>query len=144
MTTYLSSNFTIDEFTHSQEAARAGIANDPTPEVLEQLYRTAYELELVRKALGDKPILISSGYRCLDLNRSIGSKDTSQHVLGQAVDFTCPQFGTPREIVAHLSTCGIDYDQLICEYSRWVHISFSDHNRRQALTIDSMGTRPFA
>ena len=141
---YLSSNFTIEEFTHSQEAARAGIANDPPPEVVEQLYRTAYAMELVRKALGDRPILISSGYRCLDLNRILGSKDTSQHVRGEAVDFTCPTFGTPREIVDRIIRSGIDYDQVIVEFGRWVHVSFSDHNRRQALIIDSTGTRAYA
>lgn len=34
----------------------------------------------------DEPITPSSGARCLAYNRKIGSKDTSQHVLGRAVD----------------------------------------------------------
>lgn len=33
-------------------------------------------------------IRISSGCRCLGYNRGIGSKDTSQHVLGRAIDFS--------------------------------------------------------
>lgn len=141
---YLSTHFTIEEMVHSQEAARAGIANDPPPEVVEQLYRTAYEMELVRLELDSKPILISSGYRCIDLNRILGSKDTSQHVHGQAIDFTCPTFGSPRDIVIQLRDSNLDFDQLIWEFSRWVHISFSDHNRREILTIDSMGARAFS
>lgn len=141
---YLSTNFTLDEFTNSQQAVRANIDNSPTAEILEQLYRTAYDMELVRKELGEKPILISSAYRCIELNRLVGSKDTSQHVRGQAVDFTCPAFGTPKEIVERLLGSALDFDQLIWEFGRWVHISFSDHNRRQALTIDHEGTRAFA
>lgn len=31
-------------------------------------------------------VVIHSGFRCLTYNRSIGSKDTSQHVKGTAVD----------------------------------------------------------
>lgn len=144
MTVYMSSHLTKEELIMSNEAVRRGIDNDPPPEVIEQLYRTAYELELVRKELGDKPLLISSGYRCLELNRLLGSKDTSQHVRGQAVDFTCPTFGTPREVVEQIVGSALDYDQCILEFGRWIHISFSDHNRRQALVIDKTGARAFA
>ena len=141
---YISTNFTIEEFTHSQEAVRSAISNDPPPDVVKRLYTTAYKLEEVRKLLGDKPILISSGYRCIDLNRLLGSKDTSQHVRGEAVDFIAPTFGTPREIVEKIKDSNIDYDQLILEFGRWVHCSFSDRNRKQALIIDQTGTRAFA
>ena len=140
---YLSSNFTLEEFTISQEAARSDLTNDPPPDILEQLYRTAYALEEVRMELHDKPVLISSGYRCLDLSRILGSEDTSQHILGQAVDFICPEFGSPREIVERLMVSALSFDILALERGRWVHISFSDRNRREVFTIDSMGKRPF-
>lgn len=142
--TYLSSNFTLDELTHSQTAARAGIDNTPTPEVMENLYRTAYAMEIVRTLLGGKPILISSGYRCLALNKLVGSKPSSAHVFGHAVDFTCPTFGTPHDIVAALlKSETLVFDQLIVEFGRWVHASFDPRNRRQALVIDKDGTRGF-
>lgn len=35
---------------------------------------------------GGKSIRINSGCRCLEYNRSIGSKDTSQHVKAKAAD----------------------------------------------------------
>jgi uncharacterized protein YcbK (DUF882 family) len=44
-------------------------------------------LQALRKSFG-KSIIITSGYRCLEHNRSIGSSDTSQHPLGNAVDVT--------------------------------------------------------
>lgn len=141
---YLSTHFTLDELTHSQEAARSGIENTPDEATVDRLKATCYGLEEVRTLLGGKPILISSGYRCIDLNRLLGSKDTSQHVRGEAVDFTCPTFGTPAEIVRKIIASGIQYDQVIAEFGRWVHISFSDRNRKQALVIDASGTRSFA
>jgi hypothetical protein len=142
--TYISTHFTIDELTHSQEAARRGLDNDPPLHVLDALKNTAYQMELVRLELGEKPILISSGYRSPEVNAAVGGSKGSQHLLGQAVDFTCPTFGTPREIVQRLIDSAIQYDQVIEEFGKWVHISFSDRNRRQALIIDKTGTRAYA
>lgn len=144
MTTYLSTNFTLEEMTDSQTAARQGIDNQPDPASLERLKATAYGMELVRKELGNRPILISSGYRSAALNKAVGGAQGSQHLLGQAVDFTCPTFGTPAEIVRRLVDSDIQFDQVIVEFGRWVHISFSDRNRRHALVIDRNGTREFA
>lgn len=144
MTTYLSTNFTLEELTDSQTAARQGINNVPDSPTLERLKLTCYGLEEVRKELGDKPILISSGYRSAALNSAVGGQPGSQHLLGQAVDFTCPAFGTPQQIVERLKESAIQFDQVILEFNRWVHISFSDRNRRHALVIDKNGTREFA
>jgi len=42
-------------------------------------------LQLLRDKIA-RPIRVTSGYRCLRYNRQIRSKDTSQHILGQAAD----------------------------------------------------------
>lgn len=141
---YLSTNFTLDELTNSQTAARLNINNEPDEATLERLKATCYGLEEVRKLLGDKPILISSGYRSAALNRIVGGQPQSQHLLGQAVDFTCPTFGTVDDIVKAIKASDIQYDQVIREFDKWVHISFSDRNRKVALVIDTHGTREFA
>lgn len=144
MTTYLSTNFTLEEFTDSQTAARQGITNDPPIDVYSNLKSLAYAMEEVRTVLGNRPILVSSAYRCPELNRAVGGSKYSQHVLGEAVDFTCPSFGTPAQIVTALVESDIQFDQVILEFQRWCHISFSSRNRRQALVIDAAGTRSFA
>ena len=136
----LSAHFTLDEFTNSQTAARQGIDNTPSPDIVRTLQRTATGLELVRNLLG-APILISSGYRSPALNKAVGGAANSQHMTGEAVDFTCPGYGTPAQIVADISHSIIPFDQVIVEFGRWVHISFSDKNRRQSLVIDGNGTR---
>lgn len=139
----LSTHFTLGEFLRSETAARRGIDNRPPPEIIRALERTAVNLEDVRRLLG-VPLHISSGYRSLALNRAIGSNDTSAHVRGLAADFDAPEFGTPAEVCRVIQASDIQFDQLILEYRRWVHIGFALAGagvRRQVLTIDKFGTR---
>lgn len=139
----LSKNFSLAEFTVSQSASRLGIDNTPSALVLDNLKYLAENLELVRELLGT-PILISSGYRSPALNKAIKGSKTSQHVFGQAADFTSPRFGTPKDVVAKIKGSDLRYDQLILEFDSWVHISFSKaQSRKQALVIDNGGTRLF-
>ena len=147
--TYLSTNFTLDEFTNSQAAARLGIDNDPEPNVIANLKSLAYAMEEVRSVLGGRPILISSAYRSDALNTAVGGSKNSQHTLGEAVDFTCPTFGTPDQVVRALQASAVPYHQLIREFGRWVHISFKfgiplAQIKRQSLIIDSTGTRLYS
>jgi zinc D-Ala-D-Ala carboxypeptidase len=138
----LSTHFTLAEFTASQWAARAGIENEPGPVELENLKRLAMTMEMVRYALG-APILITSGYRCPEVNRHVGGSSTSMHVQGLAADFIAPGFGTPYQVAQKLlSVEAIKFDQLIHEYGRWVHLGLAvtgKEPRLQALSIFSPG-----
>lgn len=140
----LSEHFTLDEFTSSQTATRCGINNAPPAEYMPALKRTAQGMEMVREVLGDVPILVSSGYRSPELNMLVNGSHGSQHLLGEACDFTAPAFGSPEEIMRAIIKSEVPYDQLIYEFGRWVHVSFSLRNRRQKLVIDNAGTRPWS
>ena len=129
----LSEHFSLDEFTASETALRKGINNTAPPVITEKLRMLAATLEQVRSLLGNNSIRISSGYRCLALNRAIGSGDLSAHVLGYAVDFTCPGFGTPKEVANKIAESPIKFDQLIYE-GTWIHLSVDPRNRREVLT----------
>jgi uncharacterized protein YcbK (DUF882 family) len=141
----LSPNFTLDELTASQTAARKGLDNTPNATEVANLVRVAALLEEVR-ALLNKPILINSGFRSKAVNDAVGSRDTSQHRLGCAADIRVSGM-TPREVVEACIAANIGYDQIIEEFGSWTHISVpntaSIAPRRQALTIDRQGTRPF-
>lgn len=146
--TRLTPNFTLAEFTDSQTAARQGIHNVPSPHGQEHanLIRLAQTMEKVRTLLGDKPILISSGYRSREVNAAVGGSKSSAHMSGLAADFTCPGFGSPRAICKrlepHMQELGID--QLIHEYDQWVHLGLRPKDlapRHMAMTIDRQGTR---
>lgn len=121
----LSEHFTIEEATTSDTAARKGIDNShPSADVVSNAVRTAAKLEKVR-ALLNSPIHINSWIRSLALNNLLGSKPTSQHVSGEAVDFTASQFGTPLDICRLLISYKelVRWDQLILEHT-WIHISW--------------------
>lgn len=137
----LSTHFTLDEMTVSETAARMGVDNTPPPDVLEALKHTALGLEGVRTLLG-VPIIVTSGYRSPVVNRLVGGAKNSQHMTGQAADFIAPGYGSPRNVAMRISDAGIDFDQCIVEYDRWVHISFTSTPRGEALVIDHSGTRP--
>ena len=134
----LSKSFKLNEFTASQTATRKGIDNTPAAPIIERLRMLANTLEQIRTLLGDNSIRISSGYRCLALNRAIGSGDSSAHVQGYAVDFTCPNFGTPKEVANKIAQSDIKYDQIIYE-GTWVHLSVDPRNRRDVLTATFKG-----
>lgn len=137
----LSKNFTLTEFTLSETAYRLGIDNTPSKESMMNLIRTAEGMEEVRLVLKGCAIYISSGYRGPALNKAINGSRTSQHMTGEACDFTCPGFGTVDEIMQVIINSSVEFDQCILEFNSWIHISFSDLNRKQALIIDKSGTR---
>jgi zinc D-Ala-D-Ala carboxypeptidase len=128
-------HFGLGELVFSAKAIELKIDNTPPAEVLERLKYSAECLEKVRTALGDKPIRITSGYRCEALNRAVGGVKSSQHVLGEAVDFVCPMFGAPKRIVSKLASRvrELGIDQIICEGS-WVHISFKPNPRHLVMS----------
>ena len=55
-------------------------------------------LELVRLEY-DKPMRINSGIRCLNHNRSIGSRDTSSHIKCLAADIGCTNMSERKELL---------------------------------------------
>lgn len=139
----LSEHFTLEEFMRSDKAQELGIDNTPPADVVEHLRRTATFMEQVRALLG-VPLRVTSGYRCHALNAAVGSKPTSDHVTGNAVDFVAPGFGSPLAVCVRLAASDLPFKQLIWEYGRWTHISFDGMTpaRREVLTIDDKGTRP--
>jgi len=130
----LSEHFSLDQLVYSETALARGIDNSPPGESLKNLRRLAYGLEQVQ-ALLEKPLAISSGYRCPALNTAVGGSPGSQHVGGLAADFTCEAFGPPLAVARAIGASDIEFDQCILEFGRWVHISFSTTPRGRLLTI---------
>lgn len=133
----LSPNFTLAELT----VTNTGLFNSPNAERLANLVSLASTLEKVRSALGGKPIIISSGYRSEAVNAAVKGARNSAHIQGLAADFTCHKFGTPLQVCEAIRQAGIEVDQVIHEYGRWIHLGISKSPRMQFLTIDNLGTR---
>ena len=130
--------FSIAELTKSETANKRKINNKPTKEVencLNQLIDNI--LDPLRKAYG-QPIIVSSGYSCPELNKAVGGARTSQHTLGQAADIhtTSNSKESNKQLFELIKQLKLPFDQLINEYNySWIHVSYSNRNRRQILNI---------
>lgn len=126
-------NFTIMELVKSNIAKINKIDNTPDSQSLKYMLELIkYCLQPIRDKLG-KPMIITSGYRCKELNKKVGGVSTSQHCKGQAVDFYVKDM-TIQQVVDFIKKSGVEFDQLINEYNKWVHISFvKGKNRKQVL-----------
>ena len=137
-------HFTLEELTHTDHRT---LDNTPNEQELANLQRLAEFLENIKEALGGKPIMVNSAFRSKQVNDAVGSKDSSQHRIGCAVDIRVPGL-TPDEVVRTIIASGLPYDQIIREFDRWTHISVPNQAdgtpRKQALIIDKAGTRAFA
>lgn len=148
----LTDHFSLEELTFSETASRKGFDNTPPKEAVNNLIRVSTLLEQVRKII-NRPIQITSGYRCKELNQAIGSNESSQHRLGCACDFKVKGMN-PDEVVKAIIASDIQFDQLIREFyvkglsGGWTHISVPNDiyltPRNQVLIIDAKGTRPYS
>jgi len=139
----LTEHFSLEELTHTDHRQ---YDNTPNDKELENLKRLAEFLEEVKAALGGRPVMVNSAFRSKQVNDAVGSKDTSQHRIGCAVDIRVPKL-TPDEVVRIIISAGLPYDQVIREFNSWTHVSIPNtvdaKPRNQALIIDKSGTRAF-
>ena len=141
MNTPVTMHFTIEELYASETARKLGIDNTPSVQkMIHLVYLAAYVLEPLRVAM-NRPIHISSGYRCEKLNKAVGGVYNSQHLKGQAVDIDIEgdmEFG--KKVFNYIKD-HLPFDQLIWEHNKsgtyWVHVSFVfpdfGRNRKQVI-----------
>ncbi len=131
---FLTPHFTLAEMTASQVANRAGLDNSPDSQAIANLVELCKTLEAVRDLVG-QPILITSGYRCAELNRRIGGSPSSAHTRGMAADILAINMA-PRQLAQRIMASDLLFDQLILEFDGWVHLGLAaQQQRRQVLTI---------
>ena len=140
-------HFTVNELCQSDTATARKISNIPTKEVAANLEKLIDNcLDVIRKAYG-KPISVNCGYRSPKLNAEVGGSKTSDHLLGRAADLD----NTPglQECIIGLIIDGkLKFDQFIIEKpgadgrGRWLHVSFRDKNRFQALKFNGKTYAP--
>ena len=131
--------FTLEELVKSSTARRKGIPNLPNGEQKENLIALVDNvLDPLRKLWG-KPIIVTSGFRCAKLNRTVGGVAKSQHTKGQAADIRTVENTTManKQLFDVAMRSGLPFDQLIDEYGyNWIHISFNTKgNRKQVLHL---------
>ena len=126
----ISKNFSLSELI----STNTGLINSPDIQsVVNMVHLSLMILQPLRNYLG-YAVSINSGYRASAVNKKIGGSKTSQHLLGQAVDFDCEEM-----VVAFMYILNnLSFDQLIWEKGTkdcpaWVHVSYNPwgKNRKQ-------------
>lgn len=101
-------HFTLAEFEVHDPALEA--LWQPIPaQYYPNLQRLMEKLEVLRHAIGDKPIIIRSGYRPPAYNTKVGGAGGSQHLYAAAADIYCPG-RLPNCYQMGLAAKGIFYD----------------------------------
>jgi len=158
----LTEHFKLAEFTRSATAEANGIKNDLDREddrnVIENLKNLCVQVLEPLRRFADAPVIISSGYRCKELNRAVGGAAGSQHLTGEAADIvpagqrdrsrdpagqagrgTCPSDPIKEWFLFIQSNCS--FDDLILESQgakRWIHVSCrrdAARNRQRSRTM---------
>ena len=125
--------FTVAEMLKSETAAKNNIQNIPSVEIQQNIEELLGVLDGLREFYG-KPIKITSGFRCTELNKLVGGSPTSAHVVGYAADLrpvgdTFENF--KASVLEWLDKSGVKFDQCILEKNKntqWVH--FGLYNRK--------------
>jgi uncharacterized protein YcbK (DUF882 family) len=111
-----------NHFSRSEFACKCGCGfNAVDVELLDKL-------EMIRSHF-DKPVHITNACRCLNHNRSIGSKDTSQHIKGLAVDIYINGI-EPQEIADYVDEFLLQGKGGIGIYKDFVHIDIRKNMAR--------------
>lgn len=131
----ITKNFKLCEFENSRTATFRGIDNSvKSPSVKANIKALCEKvLQPFRDYLG-REIIVTSGYRCKELNEAVGGVVDSQHTLGMAADITPSDYGNfmMKDVVWLITN--LSFDQLII-YRDFIHVSYvaTDRNRRKLI-----------
>ena len=129
-------NFKLSEFFVSSTADKNGIKNEPSLDERATIERNINLLvDNVLDPIRDKfctPVIITSGYRCPQVNKLVGGANNSQHMSGCAADFHIKGFTylMMRQVFLNIYDT-MDFDQLIYYRSKnIIHVSYVENGNR--------------
>lgn len=97
-----------------------------------RMYLLAGFAERVREIVG-QPLIITSGYRCKELNSAVGGSATSQHLLCEAIDIVCNRLSV-KSLFDRIKKSDLKYEQMIIETnaagSTWLHLGIGSKKQR--------------
>jgi len=103
----LTKNFSLNEFLKSDTATRLNITEqfNPPQFVLDNIDNLAQQLQIARDYFGE-PMVFTSGYRCLKLNKAVGGVANSAHTTGSAVDIEFYSEAHAKKLIEALIKAG--------------------------------------
>lgn len=136
----MTKNFDISEFEKSETAIKK-IDNTIPDEAKENLQALCENvLQPLRDAFG-KSIIVTSGYRCSELNKAVGGAKASEHLTGCAADITAADKADNRRLFFLIQRLNLPFNKLIWEKGddsapEWLHVSYKKNsNKRQLMRL---------
>lgn len=130
-------NFRYGEFVKSETATRLGIKNIPDEKQWQNIEALAPNvLQPVRDQFGR--IKITSGFRCVELNKKIGGSEFSNHCRAEAADIEPVEKGVTLLEVLLWIYRNLEFRNLIAEYfddDGWVHVDFRTGSNLKRLRL---------
>ena len=121
-----SENFTLTELCKSKTAEAHRINNEPSATIVRNLqYGVDMVLQPLRNLYG-KPIIITSGYRCQELNKLVGGVPNSYHTFGNAADIHVSG-EEEAKVIFNLLRSLPSVDTVLFEHSKssiWLHVQW--------------------
>ncbi|WP_175409682.1 D-Ala-D-Ala carboxypeptidase family metallohydrolase [Streptomyces sp. TRM64462] len=111
-------HFAWSEF-HSKDGSGFSGGKVGSATVKENVRRTMYKLEALRKKAGNRPVTVNSGFRSVSHNSAIGGSSNSQHMYGIAADIVVSGLST-YSVYKIAETCG--YSGLERYTVSWQHV----------------------
>lgn len=136
----ISEHISYNEGVKSPTAHRLGINNTPSANQLKAMKLIAEKCFEPLRDHFNVPIKVESFFRCLQLNRALGSTDGSQHIKGEAIDIDDDYGGLNNADMFVWIAKNLVFDQLIWEFGTtynpgWIHISYREGRNRGRLTV---------
>ena len=130
--------FSLCEMTRSDTARRLGIDNTPSDSIKKNLILFIEKvLDPIREDWGS-PIIVSSGYRCPELNKAVGGVNTSGHMYGFCADLQVK--GDLRKfsnfVIEWMKEHHMKFDELLFERSgnvTWLHFCWIGKDGKQRM-----------
>ena len=147
----LTPHFTLEEMTRTK--VELGYLDrqrqtQPDEQVVENLTRVCQWLEMLRQRWnkhygeGNDPVVVTSGYRCKELNRLVGGCPTTNHLTGCAADIRVAGKEQLLRYVVMLMDISDeihqDFDELIMERNArgyWLHFAVRPNGNRRNIHL---------
>lgn len=128
----IKSNFTFSEFVLSATAEKFALKNIPDWESISNLENLVFHVLQPLRDFINVPIYINSGFRCPALNAALKGAKNSQHLRGQAADFTTHRPDLDDALFDFIQK-RLPFDQVI-RYGNFIHVSYvMGSNRKQVI-----------
>lgn len=125
----ITEHFTLQELTRSKSYPH--IANTPTDKVKSWLIRLSTNILEPTRIMTDRPLQVTSGYRCPKLNKAVGGVANSAHIDGRAADIHIYSDDYAQRLL-DIFALNEHVDMALYEHSntaRWIHVQTAEKPR---------------